>query len=223
MFNFFKRDPAREKQKIPVELFAETAAGASNACNILGGAGLKGKFDREKLFSEICGSHVKIVISTMSRVDDCDDAEEKFDNGARFLLETLPGVFDRLKDPKIASGLVSQGFAHTDLALLEKLLIADETFTLAASYYMRVGLDVSDEDVLDFGKKYNPKLLTLSSNARSHSIWAYIIRCVRLSHLEEIPDNGFRTSVLTRFNDTLAQFAVELEKKVEKLIPRRLG
>jgi hypothetical protein len=44
MFNLFKRDPDQEKLKIPAELFSVTAAGASNACNILNGAGLKGKF-----------------------------------------------------------------------------------------------------------------------------------------------------------------------------------
>jgi len=205
-----------------MELFSLTAAGASNACGILNGAGLKGKFIRKDLFAEICAAHMKIVIDAMARVELYGDMEEKFDNGVRFLLETLPGVFNRVRDPKMATDLASHGFNLTDLALLQELLVADETFNLAASYFMRIGLEVSDEDVLDFGRKYNPKLLALSTNARSHSIWAYIIRCVRLSHLEEISDSGFRTSVLTRFNDNLAEFAVELEKRVEKLVPKSL-
>jgi hypothetical protein len=221
MFNLFKRDPAQEKLKIPQELLFVTAAGASNACNILNGAGLKGKFSREDIFAEVCGAHVKIVITTMSRMEDLVClASERFDKGAQFLLETLPGVLDRLKDPKISNGLKSQGFTPTDLALMEHLLIADKTFHLAASYYMGTELDVSDEDVLDFGRKYNPKLLALSSEDRSNSIYAYMVRCVRLSHLEDIPHKESRISYLARFNDTLMQAVLELERNVEKLMPK---
>jgi hypothetical protein len=221
MFNLFKRDPAQEKLKIPHELVSVTAAGASNACNILNGAGLKGKFSRDDIFAEVCGAHVKTVISTISRMEDLvGSASERFDKGAQFLLETLPGVLSRLKDPKVSNGLKSQGWTPTDLALMEQLLITDKTFHLAASYYMGMGLDVSDEDVLDFGRKYNPKLLTLSSEDRSNSIFAYIVRCVRLSHLEDIPHKEFRTSYLIRFNDTLMQAVVELERNVEKLMPK---
>jgi hypothetical protein len=221
MFNLFKRAPAQQKLKIPLELFSVTAAGASNACNILNGAGLKGKFSREDIFAEVCGAHVKIVISTMSRMEGLlGSIEERFDKGERFLLENLPGVLNRLKDPKLSNGLQSQGFTLTDLALMEHLLIADKTFSLAASYYFGMGLDVSDEDVLDFGRKYNPKLLALSSEDRSNSMFAYIVRCVRLSHLEDIPDKEFRTSFLIRFNDTLTQAIVEMERNVEKLMPR---
>jgi hypothetical protein len=218
MFNLFKRDPAQEKLKIPVELFSVTMAGASNACNILNGAGLKGKFSREDIFAEVCGAHVKTVISTMSRMEGLvGSIEERFDKGARFLLENLPGVLNRLKEPKISNGLKSRGFTLTDMALMEQLLIADKTFSLAASYYMEMGLDVSDEDMLDFGRKYNPKWLAVSSYERSNSMFAYIIRCVRLSHLEDIPHKEFRTSFLTRFNDTLVQAILEQEGNVEKL------
>ncbi|MGO9584918.1 MAG: hypothetical protein ACLP2Y_01745 [Limisphaerales bacterium] len=101
MFNLFKRDPVREKLKIPGELFSVTLAGASNACNILNGASLNGKlFSREDIFAEICGAHVKFVIATMSRMEGfVGFIEERFDNGAQFLLENLPAVFNRMKDP----------------------------------------------------------------------------------------------------------------------------
>jgi hypothetical protein len=141
MFNLFKRDPVREKLKIPVELFTVTLAGASNACNILNGASVTyGKFfSREDIFAEVCGAHVKIVIATMSRMEGfVGTIEERFDRGAQFLLENLPTVLNRLKDPKMLNGLKSQGFKDTDLALMEQLLIADKTFNLAASYYMGI-------------------------------------------------------------------------------------
>ena len=222
MFNLFKRDPVREKLKIPGELFSVTLAGASNACNILNGASLNGKlFSRKDIFAEICGAHVKFVIATMSRMEGfVGFIEERFDNGAQFLLENLPAVFNRMKDPRILSGLESRGFKLTDVALIEKLLVADKTFSLAASYYMGIGLDVSDEDVLDYGRKYNPKLLALSSEDRSNSMFAYIVRCVRLSHLQDIPHKEFRTPYIIRFNDTLMQAVVELEQNVEKLMPK---
>jgi hypothetical protein len=221
MFNLFKRNPAKEKLKIPVELFSVTAAGASNACNILNGAGLKEKFSREDIFAEVCGFHVKTVIATMNRMEGFNgDIDERFDRSARFLLETLPGVLNRMKDPKISNGLISQGYARTDLSLMEQLLMADKTFTLAASYYIGSGLDVCDKDVLDYGRKYNPKLLALSSEDRSNSLFAYIVRCVRLSHLEDIQDKEFRTRFMTRINDTLFQATVEMEKNVEKLMPK---
>jgi hypothetical protein len=220
MFNLFKRDPVREKLKIPTWLYWVTLTGASNACNILNGAGLQGKFSSEDMFAEVCGAHVKTVIATMSRMEDFGGLDEKFDKGAQFLLENVPGVLNRMKDPKALNRLKSQGFTLTDLTLMEQLLIADKTFNLAASYYMGIGLDVSDEDILDYGRKYNPKLLALSSEDRSHSILAYIVRCVRLSHLEDIPHKEFRTSFLTRFNDTLMQAALVLEQNVEKLMPK---
>ena len=221
MFNLFKRDPVREKLKIPTWLYWVTLTGASNACNILNGAGLQGKFSREDMFSEVCGVHVKTVIATMSRMEGfIGFIEERFDKGEQFLLENVPGVLNRMKDPKALNRLKSQGFTLTDLALMEQLLIAEKTFNLAASYYMGMELDVSEEDVLDYGKKYNPKLLALSSEERSNSLFAYIVRCVRLSHLEDIPHKEFRISFLTRFNDTLMQATLEMEQKVEKLMPK---
>ena len=222
MFNLFKRDPVQERLKIPSELFSVTLAGASNACNILNLASFNAKFfSREDIFAEVCGAHVKTVIATMSRMEGfVGSIEERFDRGTRFLLENLPGVLNKMKDPKISNGLQSRGFKLADLALMERLLIADKTFDLAASYYMGIGLDVSDDDVLDYGRKYNPKLLTLSSDQRSNTIFAYIIRCVRLSHLDEIPDKMRRTSTLTQFNDTLMQAALEMEQNVEKLMPK---
>lgn len=223
MFNLFKRDPVREKLKIPVELFTVTLAGASNACNILNGASVTyGKFfSREDIFAEVCGAHVKTVIATMSRMEGfVGSIDERFDRGAQFLLENLPTVLNRLKDPKMLNGLKSQGFKDTDLALMEKLLIADKTFNLAASYYMGIGLDVSEDDVLNYGRKYNPKLLAINSEQRSNSIFAYIVRCVRLSHLEDKPHKEFMISFLIRFNDTLMGAALEMEQNVEKLMPK---
>jgi len=82
MFNLFKRDPVREKLKIPAELFSVTLAGASNACNILNGASVTyGKFfSREEIFAEVCGAHVKTVIATMSRMEGfVGSIEERFD------------------------------------------------------------------------------------------------------------------------------------------------
>ena len=219
MFNLFKRDPVREKLKIPTWLYWVTLTGASNACNILNGAGLQGKFNREEIFAEVCGTHVKTVISTMCRIEGFGFGGDRFDDHAQFLLENVPGVLNRMKAPKALNRLKSQGFTLTDLALMEQLLIAEKTFNLAASYYMGMELDVSEGDVLDYGRKYNPKLLALSSEERSNSLFAYIVRCVRLSHLEDIPHKELRISFLTRFNDGLMQAALELERNVEKLMP----
>jgi len=220
MFDFLKRDPAKEKQKIPSEVFSVTAAGAVNACNILNGAGLRGRFNRDALFAEVCGFHIKTVIATMIRVEDYVGFTAAFDKGAKFLLENAPNVLARLRDPQVSSGLRTQGFTSEDLNLMANLLFAETTFQLAATYYTGMDLDVSEEDLLEFGRKYNPKLLALSSEDRSNSIYAYIVRCVRLSHLEEIPHQESRTSCLVRFNDTLFQAALEMEKNVENLLSK---
>jgi hypothetical protein len=128
MFNFFKCNPIREKLKIPTELFTVTLAGASHACNILNGAGLDGKFSRRDIFAEVCAAHVKAVICTINRRKDfIGFADQGFDSGAQFLSENLPGVLNKLKDPKVMNHLKSQGFTSTDVALMEKLLIADQT------------------------------------------------------------------------------------------------
>ena len=221
MFNIFKRDPVREKLKIPTFLYWVTLTGASNACNILNGAGIKGKFSREDIFAEVCAMHMKTVIATMNRMEGfVGFLDERFDKGEQFLLDNIPGVLNRMKDPKAINRLKSEGFTLTDLTLMQQFLIAEKTFNLAASYYMGMELDVSEEDVLDYGRKYNPKLLEFSSEQRSNSMFAYIVRCVRLSHLEDIPDKEFRTSFLIRFNDTLVQSALEMEQNVEKLMPK---
>jgi hypothetical protein len=221
MFSLFRRDPAMEKLRIPGELLSVTAAGAANAGNILNCAGLRGKFSREDLFAEVCGFHVKTVIATMGRLEDhIDFSEERFDKGAQFLLQNAAGVLARLEDPKVFSGLRAQGFTAEDLGLVKKLLFAESTFHLAASYFARMGLEVTDEDVLDFGRNYNPKLLAVSDEDRSNSIYAYVVRCVRLSHLEDIPNEEFRTSYLVRFNNTLIQAAAEMERNVENLLPK---
>jgi len=165
--------------------------------------------------------HMKTVIATMSRMEGfIGFIDERFDKGAQFLFENVPGVLKRMKDAKAISRLKSEGFTLTDLALMEQLLIAEKTFDLASYYYTGIELNVSDEDILDYGRKYNPKLLALSNEQRSNSVFAYIVRCVRLSHLEEIPNKEFRTPFLTRFNDTLMQHTLEMEQNVEKLMPK---
>lgn len=226
MFGFFKRDPAQEKLRIPKALFGSAVAGAANACNILNGAGLKGKFSREALFAEVCGFHMNVVISTMSRVDGYEGSlDSRFDQGARFLWENAAGVLSRLDDPTVLNRLKTEGhYTDEDLALIRKLLFAEKTLDLAAAYFAHPVLDasevlnVSEEDVLDFGRKYNPKLLAFSSEGRRNSLCAYIVRCFRLSHLEDIRDKDFRTSHVVRFNDALVQSVLELERNVEKLI-----
>ena len=57
-------------------------------------------------------------------------------------------------------------------------------------------------------------------NILNLAIFAYIIRCVRLAHIDAIPDKMRRTSTLTQFNDTLMQAALEMEQNVEKLMPK---
>ena len=225
MFNIFKRDPVREKLKIPAELFSVTVAGAANACNTLNLTHFNyhEKFSREDIFAEVCGFHVKIVIGTMSRMEGyCGSLQEKsdrFDRDSQFLLENVPSVFNRMKDQKILSGLTSQGHKLADLVLMEKLLIADKTFSLAANYCLGIEhLDVSDNDVLDFSRKYNQKWL--SEENRSNTLYAYIIRCVRLSHLDDIPDKTIRDSAFMRFNNTLVGSVVEMERNIEKLLQK---
>jgi hypothetical protein len=223
MFNLLKRDPSQDKLKIPQELLSATLASAVNACNVLKLAGLSGKFSRKDMFAEVCGAHIKTVIATMSRREGLAGLpfmQERFNKGALFLYENLPDLLNRLNEPKISKVCASQGIAVTDLAMMQQLLMAESTYRLASSYYMGEGLNVSDGDVLNFARKYNPKLLTLSSEDRSNTLFAYIVRCVKLSHLEDISNKEFRTLHVIRLNDTLVQAAVELEAKVDKLLPK---
>jgi hypothetical protein len=221
MFSFFKRNPAKDMQRIPVELFSAALAGGSNACNILNGAGLQRKFSREAIFAEVCAFHVITVICTMNRVEAAyGSRHEKFDKRAEFLQETVPGVLNRLKEPKMLNGLKARGFALPDTEYVERHLIAEKTLLLAAAYYLETGLDVDDNDVLEFARKYNTKILSVDSYERSNPIYAHIIRCVRLSHLEDIQHNEFRASFVGRFNDALVEAAIDLERSVERLMPK---
>ena len=220
MFNLFKRDPIREAAKeakvmmqIPVELIAVTGEAIGNACDVLARANLKGKFNEDALFAEICAFHVKTVIITMNRVTGvvggmfAPGVEEAFDRSARFLVKTVPAI---LGDAR------SMGIADTELM---QTLTSDKTLQMAAEYYAGMH-EVSDEDVLDFGRKYNPKILSLNSDDRANSVFAYIIRVVRVTHIEDISSVQARTATVGMLNDTLLKAVLELESKVEKLMPK---
>jgi hypothetical protein len=80
--------------------------------------------------------------------------------------------------------------------------------------------EISDDDVLEFGRKYNPKLLSLSSDDRANSVFAYIIKAVRIAHVEDLSSAQARTSAVAVLNDTLVKAVLQLESKVEKLAPK---
>lgn len=205
MFNLFKRDPIREAAKeakvmmqIPVELIAVTGEAFGNACDVMARANLKGKFSEDALFAEICAFHVKTVIITMNRVAGimggmfAPGVEEAFDRSARFIVKTVPAI---LVDAR------SKGVADTELM---QTLTSDKTLQMAAEYYAGMH-EVSDEDVLDFGRKYNPKILSLNSDDRANSVFAYIIRVIRVTHIEDLPSVQARTATVGMLNDTLVQ------------------
>jgi hypothetical protein len=221
MLNFFKRDPIREMKKeandllkIMVELIAVTADGFASVNDVLIRANLKGRFDEQALFDEICAFHVKTVIVTMNRVAGivggrfAPGVEEAYDRNANFLVKAVTEI---LADAR------SRGTADTELM---RTLTTNKTIDHATEYYLGIQLDVSDEDVLDFGKKYNPKLLSLDSNERANSLFAYIIRVVRVAHVENLPSNEARTAVVAALNNSLMKTVLELESKVEKLAPK---
>jgi hypothetical protein len=220
MFNLFKRNPIREAAKevkvllqIPTELITVTARSFSDACSVLVRANLKGRFDEEALFAEICAYHVTTVITTMNRVagvlggSSSVAFEEAFDRSAKFLVKTVPEILDDAR---------SRGIADTELM---KVLTADKTLHVAAVYYIGMH-EVSDDDVLDFGRKYNPKLLSLNRDDRANSVFAYVIRAVRIAHVENLPTVEARTAAVGLLNDTLVKAVLDLEAKVEKLTPK---
>lgn len=221
MFNVFKRNPIREMQqearevlKIPVELIAITGEAFANVYDVLVRANLKGKFEEQALFAEICAFHVKTVIVAMNRMAGivggiyAPGVEEAYDRNAKFLVKTVPEILANAK---------SKGIAGTELM---QTLTADKTIERATAYYLGIQLEVSDEDVLDFGRKYNSKLLSLSSHERSNSIYAYIIQAVRIAHVEDLPSSEARIAAVAELNNTLVRAALELESKVEKLAPK---
>jgi hypothetical protein len=221
MFNFFRRDPIREAAKelnmvlqIPVELIAVTAETFAAADAALARAGLRKRFSEEALFAEICAYHVKTVILTINRVAGvaagafAPGVEEAYDRSARSLVKTIPQLLDDMR---------SRGLADTELM---KVLIADKTIEMAAEYYVGIQLEVSEEDVLEFARKYNPKLLSLNSDDRANPIFAYIIRAIRISHIEDLPSQEARTAAVVELNDVLFKAVLELESKVEKLAPK---
>jgi hypothetical protein len=221
MFNLFKRDPIREAMaseakamlQIPVELIAVTGEAAGGAYDALYRAGLKSRFDENALFEEICAFHVKTVIMTMNRVAGvvggmfAPGVEEAFDRSAKFLVKTVPEILDNAR---------SRGIADTGLM---KTLTTDKTLQTAAAYYTGMH-EISDDDVLDFGRKYNPKLLSLSIDDRANSVFAYIIKAVRIAHVEDLSSAQARTSAVAVLNDTLVKAVLQLESKVEKLAPK---
>jgi len=209
------REAAKEAKlmlQIPVELIAVTGEAAGGAFDTLYRAGLKGRFDETALFEEICAFHVKTVIMTMNRVVGvaggmlAPDVEEAFDRAAKFLAKAVPEILD---DARI------RGVADTGLM---KALTTDKTMQAAAAYYTGMH-EISDDDVLDFGRKYNPKLLSLSSDDRANSVFAYIVKAVRIAHVEDLPSAEARTNAVALLNDTLVKAVLQLESKVEKLAP----
>jgi hypothetical protein len=221
MFNFFKRNPVREMQKevnemvkIPVELIAVTAEAFANAYNVLVRANLKGRFDEQALFAEICAFHVKTVIVTMNRMAGivggmfAPGVEEAYERSEKFLIKTIPEILANARSKGVA-----------DTALMQTLT-ADKTIEQAAAYYLGMQLEVSDEDVLDFGRKYNPKLLSMGDDDRANSLLAYIIRAVRIAHIEDLQSNEDRTAAVVALNNTLLKAVLELESKVEKSAPK---
>lgn len=220
MFSFFKRDPVRQAEKevkvmlqIPVELIGATGETFANACAGLVRVNLNGKFDENALFTEICAYHVKTVIMAMNRVAGivggmfAPGVEEAFDRNARFLVTTISEILSDARSRRIAD------------TQLMNTLTADGTLQMAAEYYTGMH-GVSDEDVLDFARKYNPKLLSLSSDDRANSVFAYVIRAVRITHVEDLTSADARTTAVGMLNDTLMAAVLELESKVENLAPK---
>ena len=80
IFDLFKRRPARDdprilsersaeaEVRIPEDLYSVTLAAAINGCNVLGVAGLGGKFQKDALIAEMCGYPVNLMIATAHRV-----------------------------------------------------------------------------------------------------------------------------------------------------------
>ena len=223
MFNFFKRnrDPIREAAneakvmgQIPFELIGVTAETFASADGVLAHAGHRKRFNEEALFTEICAYHVNAVITTMNRVAGVvgsiltPGVADAWVRSERLLVETVQLILDDAR---------SKGVADTALM---KRLIADKTLQMAAAYYAGIVLEVSEEDVLDFGRKYNPKLLSLNSDERANSVFAYIIRAIRISHVEDLPSQEARTAVVGEVNDVLFKAVLELESKVKRFAPK---
>ena len=87
----FKRDPIREVKKemnemakIPAELIAVTGETFASAYDVLFRAGLKGRFNEDELFAEICAFHLKTAIVTMNRAAGLS-GEDAYERGANFL------------------------------------------------------------------------------------------------------------------------------------------
>lgn len=223
MFGLFKRDPIREAVneaklllQIPVELIGATGEANSSANRVLLNAGLKGKFSEEALIAEIAAFHFKTVVATMIRVAGVEggpfspSVEEAYDRNACWLIKTVNMMMDDLR---------SKGVADAELL---GLLVSDKTVELSTSYFVRMGLGVTEEDVLDFGRKYNPKIVALSSDDRNNalSLYYYIVRAFRISHIEDLSAQD-RLSPLMEFNNTLFYAVVNLEGKVEKFALKR--
>jgi hypothetical protein len=214
MFNIFKRDPIREMKKeveemakIPAELIAVTGETFASACDVLVRVGLKGRFDEDELFAEICAFHLKTVVVTMNRTAGLS-GEEAYERGANFVVKAVPEVLANARSKGVP-----------DTAMFQPL-ISEKTMDRAKEYYLGLEYEVTDADVLDFGRKYNPKLVSLSRDERTNSAFAYIIQAVRISRVEDLSSDGARTAAVAALNNTLLKAVMELETKVAKLAPK---
>ena len=65
-------------------------------------------------------------------------------------------------------------------------MVSEKTLNRAKEYYLGMEYEVTDADVLNFGRKYNPKILSLSMDDRANSVFTYVIQVVRISHVEDV-------------------------------------
>jgi hypothetical protein len=221
MFNLFKKKPDPDRQfanelkselnlmlRIPVELLATTANACGDAFNALARANVKTGFDAEVFMTEVSAYHIRTALVTMNRTAgfDGDAADRQYRTGETFLVKSIREI------------LADQESKGIDTAMLY-LMTADKTLTLASAYYARDQrvLQVSHEDVLNFGRNYNPKILSIEGEGLAHSAFIYIIRAIRITHVENLLSREAKIGAVAALNDVLARHVLDLETKVEKL------
>jgi hypothetical protein len=220
MFNFFKRDPAKEKLKLSRELYRAIATCSFNACNCLDLAGMTGKYERESLLTEICAVHINAAIVMLEEPNAVMDGwgGGTAQKAAEFIGQTLPDALKTLDHERLAKFLTSAAFGSPDLTMLRSLVVSEDTWQLVYSHHFKSGLHLTDEQVVDFAREYNPKLLALTPSVRCHNPGIIAaIRCYRLSHLEEISDTPTRKHFVVKLNDILIASGVQFEQTIGKL------
>ena len=222
MFSFFKKKPDPDREfanklkselnlmlRIPVELLAVTADACFNAYDALARAKIKTGFDAEVFLTEVSAYHIRTALATMNRTAgfDGDVTDRQYKSGETFLVKTIREI------------LADQESKRIDTTMLN-LMTADKTLSLASAYYARDQrvLQVSHEDVLDFGRNYNPKILSSDGDDLvAHSVFIYIIRAIRITHVESLLSREARIGAVAALNDVLMRHVLDLETKVEKL------